>query len=86
MLGDAHEGLISVCREENAALVAVGSSGRGLLAGALTGGSAATLSSACGCPVMVVPPDAQIEPLVQPSVAPSDERVAVAAELARLAA
>jgi nucleotide-binding universal stress UspA family protein len=58
VLGIPAEALASFCLEERAELLVVGSRGRSRLAAALLGSVSASLTSADGCPVVVVPPDA----------------------------
>jgi len=54
-LGDNKAALAAVAQEEEAALLVIGSSGRGPLAAARTGGVVATLGAQTRLPVMVVP-------------------------------
>jgi nucleotide-binding universal stress UspA family protein len=58
VLGIPAEALVSFCLEERAELLVVGSRGRSRLAAALLGSVSACVTSADGCPVVVVPPNA----------------------------
>jgi nucleotide-binding universal stress UspA family protein len=55
LLGDHRRVLASVAQDEDAPLLVIGSSGRGPLAAARTGGAAAKLAAETGRPVMAVP-------------------------------
>ncbi len=57
---DADEALERLAREEHAALVVVGTRGRGRFARALFGSASAVLVASAPCPVMVVPPGAAL--------------------------
>lgn len=58
--GEAAEALERVAREEQAALIVVGARGRGRFARALFGSVSAALTARAPCPVMVVPPGAEL--------------------------
>jgi nucleotide-binding universal stress UspA family protein len=55
VFGTPVEGLSTVCNEDAAELLVVGSRGRGPLASALLGSVTAQLASTAACPVLVVP-------------------------------
>jgi nucleotide-binding universal stress UspA family protein len=57
-LGDPVEGLDTVCRQEDAELVVVGSRGHSGVLAALVGSVSTRLASTAECPIVVVPPDA----------------------------
>jgi nucleotide-binding universal stress UspA family protein len=58
-VGDAAQELARVAFEHDAALLVVGSRGRGPLRSAMVGSVSARLTRLAPCPVVVVPPDAQ---------------------------
>jgi nucleotide-binding universal stress UspA family protein len=55
-VGDPVERLVEVAEEQGAAMVVVGSRGRGPLKSALLGSVSAGLAAGAPCPVVVVPP------------------------------
>jgi nucleotide-binding universal stress UspA family protein len=57
-LGDPVDGLHTVCSEEDAELLVVGSRCHAGLAGALIGSVSARVASGARCPVVIVPPEA----------------------------
>ena len=57
VVGDPAESLLSLAAEEDAALIVVGSRGRGPLKAALLGSVSAALAARAACPVLIVPPD-----------------------------
>lgn len=58
LVGDPAESLLSLADEEAAALLVVGSRGRGPLKAALLGSVSSALATHAPCPVLIVPPDA----------------------------
>ena len=58
--GDPAERLLSAARDENAGVVVVGSHGSGALRTMLLGSVSRQLVSSCDCPVVVVPPEAEL--------------------------
>jgi nucleotide-binding universal stress UspA family protein len=58
LMGDVADGLRSVCEEERAELLVVGSRGRSSLAAAVLGSVSLELAGTSLCPVVVVPPGA----------------------------
>jgi nucleotide-binding universal stress UspA family protein len=58
-IGDAAHRIVEVCEEEQAALVVVGSRGRGEMAAALLGSVSSHVAARAPCPCLIVPPDAR---------------------------
>ena len=56
LAGSVAETLVALAREWDAAVVVVGTRGRGRLASAVLGSASSELVSAAACPVLVVPP------------------------------
>jgi nucleotide-binding universal stress UspA family protein len=57
-IGSAAERIVAICREERAALVVLGSHGRGDLKSAILGSVSHSVASSATCPVVIVPPGA----------------------------
>lgn len=58
-IGDAAHRIVEICEEEQAALVVLGSRGRGGVAAALLGSVSSHVAARAPCPCLIVPPDAR---------------------------
>jgi nucleotide-binding universal stress UspA family protein len=54
-IGSAAERIVALCRDENAALVVLGSHGRGDVKSAILGSVSHSVASHASCPVVIVP-------------------------------
>ena len=63
-IGDAAHRIVEVCEEDQAALVVLGSRGRGGVAAALLGSVSSHVAARAPCPCIIVPPTAARRPFL----------------------